>query len=353
MKKSLLYPLLSLQIISCTNPTEYSNLSASSLINNSLDSRLQVGEICRDFLDDELSEAQAVHQLDIQRQKLAKIKPYLDTEIELLRKSSQFHKICFKSKVYSYMYAHMIPLARGHKAQEKLYSKKSSHSAVHEALSKYDDILPDNYIYLVDSNISLKDIQLQRKFQEAIVDADLHTVRQMMQAEENQFATADAQTIEKYLRLAIQSDSPSMFRFFLKKRPDVNKTMGSYEHTLLMIAAKEGKSQITNYLLNHGASKTINQFNKLGTTALIEAACNGHPKIMSQLLRHGANINAANEFDETALEKAVSYGKISSISLLLKHSKAISHFDKRLQKCINIAKQLNYMDVVSLLLKYQ
>ncbi len=356
---------------SCAMCQHYEDMSASSLINNTTDSRIQVGKICSNFLDGELSEAQAVYHLNQQKEKLVEIKPYLDKEIELLRTGSKFHKMCFEISVYSYQQARLIPLISGHQAQEKLHLTEYSNIAVNEALSNYDGVLSINYRAHIYSDVSLSDIILQERFEQAIQSGELDKVRQMLQKDEEKLWAAeipssppapiqeDGETrepdsekiIERYLTLAIKSDNPAMLSFFLQKRPDVNAPIGIYDITLLIEASKTGKFKIVEYLLNNGAKKSINKISGLGKTALMEAACHGYPQIMELLLKYGADINTANQSDDTALEIAVSCEQVSCVTLLLSYSNQIRNLEKRLRRCLNIAKNIDNKEIEGVLLQ--
>jgi ankyrin repeat protein len=83
----------------------------------------------------------------------------------------------------------------------------------------------------------------------------------------------------------------------------------------LFIAAGEGRSDVVRYLLAEGAE--VNAREKLGDTALIEAAYYGHVALVKELLAHGADINAIGS-DGTALDIAVNRNN-SAVADLLKH----------------------------------
>jgi ankyrin repeat protein len=83
----------------------------------------------------------------------------------------------------------------------------------------------------------------------------------------------------------------------------------------LFLAAGQGNIEVVRYLLNEGAD--INAREKLGHTALAEAAYYGHVDVVKELLLHGADINAVSD-DGTALDIAISR-KNTAVADLLRH----------------------------------
>ena len=83
----------------------------------------------------------------------------------------------------------------------------------------------------------------------------------------------------------------------------------------LFLAAGQGNREVVRYLLDEGAD--INAREKLGGTALTEAAYYGHVDVVRELLLNGADINAVSD-DGTALDIAVSR-KNTAAADLLKH----------------------------------
>ena len=83
----------------------------------------------------------------------------------------------------------------------------------------------------------------------------------------------------------------------------------------LAIAASEGRSDVVRYLLAEGAD--VNARERLGETALTEAAYYGHAALAKELLSHGADINAIGT-DGTALDIALNRNN-TAVADLLKH----------------------------------
>jgi ankyrin repeat protein len=83
----------------------------------------------------------------------------------------------------------------------------------------------------------------------------------------------------------------------------------------LFLAAGQGNLEVVRYLLDEGAD--INAREKLGHTALAEAAYFGHLDVIKELLLRGADINTVTD-DGTALDIAVSRNN-TAVADLLKH----------------------------------
>lgn len=83
----------------------------------------------------------------------------------------------------------------------------------------------------------------------------------------------------------------------------------------LFLAAGEGKLEVVRYLLDEGAD--VNASEKLGNTALAEAAYYGHIDVVKELLLRGANINAVGD-GGTALDIAINRNN-TPVADLLKH----------------------------------
>ena len=83
----------------------------------------------------------------------------------------------------------------------------------------------------------------------------------------------------------------------------------------LFLAAGQGNLQVVRYLLDEGAD--INAREKLGHTALAEAAYSGHVEVVKEFLFRGADINVVSD-DGTALDIAVAR-KNTAAAELLKH----------------------------------
>jgi len=108
----------------------------------------------------------------------------------------------------------------------------------------------------------------------------------------------------------------------IKKGADVN-ARDPFGGTPLMIAAKRGFSNIVSALLENGADPNATMSPptdpKLTYTALHSAAEMANNEIVIQLIRAGANVNAATEYGETPLISAACFGNNSTVRILLEH----------------------------------
>ena len=79
-----------------------------------------------------------------------------------------------------------------------------------------------------------------------------------------------------------------------------------YGYSLLMNAAREGRSGDAALLLRSGAD--VNWTSESGNTALHKACAFGRDVVAALLLRHGASCAIVNEHGKTALDEAQSNG---------------------------------------------
>ena len=84
--------------------------------------------------------------------------------------------------------------------------------------------------------------------------------------------------------------------------------------TALMWAAMEGRLQVVEFLVEHGAD--VNARTENGTTALIAAAGKGQLQVVEFLVEHGADINARTDEGQTSLAAAISGGRSASVRFL-------------------------------------
>jgi len=97
---------------------------------------------------------------------------------------------------------------------------------------------------------------------------------------------------------------------------DIN-AMNSEGETLLMIAARNGLTEVVKDLLVKNA--TIDLQNKFGGTALMFAAKKGHTETVEILLEHRSDPDHQDNTGDTALKVAATKGFSGVVSALLKH----------------------------------
>lgn len=98
------------------------------------------------------------------------------------------------------------------------------------------------------------------------------------------------------------------------KENAINKAVGLWGETALILASKDGKTDEVDSLISRGAD--VNAKTWGGYTSLIEASYNGHTEIVKKLIAAGANLNAKSILGESALYLASQYGHTEIVRLL-------------------------------------
>ncbi len=120
--------------------------------------------------------------------------------------------------------------------------------------------------------------------------------------------------------------------------------------TALMLAAKNGYSNIVELLLKYGAD--VNLKDGRSNTALMVAAFNGHLEIVELLLAYGADANIQNNKNGTALMCATYNGYLDIVRLLLNHDADVNIQNKRNDTALMWAADRGRSDIVELLLAH-
>ena len=114
------------------------------------------------------------------------------------------------------------------------------------------------------------------------------------------------------LGLAVRQGSDRVVEVLLKHpQLDVN-TPNSAGETALMLAALQGRLEMSQRLIERGA-----RISQPGWTALHYAASGPEPRVVALLLARGAPIEARSPNGTTALMMAARYGSEESVTLLL------------------------------------
>jgi rubrerythrin len=117
---------------------------------------------------------------------------------------------------------------------------------------------------------------------------------------------------DKTLIEAVKKGDTKAVKSFLGRGADVNSS-GSFDMTLVMLAARQGHIDITRILIDQGADVNAKDFS--GNTALMKAVENGHAKTVKFLLDKGADLNLKNDHGLTAAAKANFCGDTDIIKL--------------------------------------
>ena len=105
------------------------------------------------------------------------------------------------------------------------------------------------------------------------------------------------------LYTAIIYDKPKSVKLLLDLIPNINKVIYKYDLTPLMLASRDGYTDIVKLLIEKGAK--INVVDDLNLTPLMYASSNGHKDTVEYLIEKGANVNFKNKNSQTALISAL------------------------------------------------
>jgi ankyrin repeat protein len=138
----------------------------------------------------------------------------------------------------------------------------------------------------------------------------------------------------------------------MKKGIDINDCNQNGVNALTM-AAKEGRWDVVQELLNTANIDVRLNEKGFGTTALIFAAASGNTEICKQLLEKGADINRTNGENETALMIASKEGRLSTVKLLLTYGDTALNIQqsKTRATALILATEINHTEIVSRLLE--
>src|ERR1700743_264972 len=91
------------------------------------------------------------------------------------------------------------------------------------------------------------------------------------------------------------------------------------ENEILHSAAREGRTQVLEFLFRLGGREFIDQFDDLSLTPLAWASREGHLETVKLLLREGADVNDVdvNHIGNTALRETAGEGRVEIARVLL------------------------------------
>jgi len=92
--------------------------------------------------------------------------------------------------------------------------------------------------------------------------------------------------------------------------------------TPLILAASEGRLDLTCYLVEHGAD--VDAQYDAGNTALIEASANGHLDVVKYLVEKGADVHIRENECESPLEWAAGHGHLDVVKFLVSRGARIN-----------------------------
>ena len=141
-------------------------------------------------------------------------------------------------------------------------------------------------------------------------------------------------------------------RVVLEYGADPNLREMATSGSLLQCACDEGRKDVAELLIEHGADVNASPALICGATALQYAALHGHLEIADLLIKKEANVNAAPaEMDgRTALEGAAEYGRLDMIKLLINASADLSIENGQYERALERALKNGHMAVRKLLI---
>jgi len=116
------------------------------------------------------------------------------------------------------------------------------------------------------------------------------------------------------LGLAAQNNKLKAAQALIAAGADVNRPVAEGGYTPLMLATAAGSRDLTTELLAHGAN--VNAANRGGVTALMIASAGNRSGLVEMLLQAGADVHAKSEDGRTALGIAQSGGYETVVKLL-------------------------------------
>jgi hypothetical protein len=160
---------------------------------------------------------------------------------------------------------------------------------------------------------------------------------------------ANLNTNNQFLVIASANGHKEIVAFLLEKGIDVNQ-QDKDGFTALMEASWKGHKEIVQMLMQDKRIE-INKQDKNGWTALIMASENGHKEIVQMLLEdERIEINQQNEVGKTALMRASQNGHTEIVEMLLQDERIeINQQDKYGETALILASQKGHTEIVQIL----
>jgi uncharacterized protein len=128
---------------------------------------------------------------------------------------------------------------------------------------------------------------------------------------------------------------------------DVNFAPASHMQPLL-IAASAGEIKLVSLLLKHGANPNI-KFNGENYSLLMDAAFEGNIEVATALLKHGALIDQQDRDGMSALHYASREGFVQMVELLLGHGADQNSLNQAGDSSWELAKRYQHQKIINLL----
>lgn len=157
----------------------------------------------------------------------------------------------------------------------------------------------------------------------------------------------EEEDMEEIMDMAQWGDLEGVRRLVQQDRRLLEATNG--HHTVLTMAAREGRVGVVRWLLDEGAE--VNRRAGATRSTALHAACGrGQVAVVSLLLERGADATI-NYYDENPLSVASRFGCASVVQALLAHGCGHDHRDRTGQTAVHRASARGRVDVLRLLLE--
>eukprot|EP00164_Ancoracysta_twista_P006905 GFYU01009721.1.p1 GENE.GFYU01009721.1~~GFYU01009721.1.p1 ORF type:complete len:163 (+),score=4.55 GFYU01009721.1:121-609(+) len=124
----------------------------------------------------------------------------------------------------------------------------------------------------------------------------------------------------------------------------------------LVKAVEEGDVNKAEKVIEKYSDMAINDPNLIGEVPLVKAAglsdVKTSLKMVSLLLRHGADPNILDEFGDSSLLKAVAANHPGNVKLLLQHGAEVNTQERNGRTGLHIAGRNKYWSIVSILMEF-
>ena len=122
-------------------------------------------------------------------------------------------------------------------------------------------------------------------------------------------------------------------------------------NTALHLAAERGYEQWVEYLLSNKADKDV--INRYGMSPLMLAVRHQHPRVVLQLLSHGANVHLTNSIGQTAIHYVCCTGCETSLNYLLQKKAKINVQDNEGVTPLTMACKMGQPKILKQLLDFK
>ena len=144
---------------------------------------------------------------------------------------------------------------------------------------------------------------------------------------------------------------PGVIGKLVREHPEQLNTRSGPLGTALHAASRMNRLKVVQDLLRHGAD--VNAPGMWERSPLLFASVQGHLEVVRWLLEHGADVNAKDQDDDdTSLHLAARNGEFEVVRTLLKHNVDINARNNRGYTALHVASNNGRVDVVQCLLNH-